>query len=137
MSVGGKMLFVSKCHSNLVRTILSNSLPVQDVREMGLRFCGVSGFPGLGMSMILECFHLAGICPVSHITLNISSNLVWAVLGRFLSNLYVTASSPGVVLRRKEARALNSSPSVKGESSGVTSNCRGVRLLVGVGVLSG
>lgn len=48
-----------------------------------------------------------------------------------------TASSPGVVLRRKEARALISLPSVKGESSGVTSNCRGVRLLVGVGVLSG
>ena len=43
------------------KTILSKSLEVQEVREMGLYKEGESeGFPGLKMGMIVDCFQVDG-----------------------------------------------------------------------------
>ena len=48
------------------KTILSKSLEVQEVREMGLYEEGeLEGFPGLGMGMIVDCFQVDGkVCVV-------------------------------------------------------------------------
>uniref|UniRef100_A0A6B0UJR3 Uncharacterized protein n=1 Tax=Ixodes ricinus TaxID=34613 RepID=A0A6B0UJR3_IXORI len=56
----------SRYGCNLFSITCSINLPIQDVREIGLRF-SISGlFPGFGISVISACFHSFGNSPLLH-----------------------------------------------------------------------
>lgn len=51
--------FLSSVELDVFRT-----LPTQDVSEIGWRLSVLSGFPGLGMSIVLAIFHCFGRVPL-------------------------------------------------------------------------